>query len=525
MYWIRIVRFDCSINTQYPITRSHSLPAVVFRVEFTLALSTNEKVVVGSLVIIVIIVIIIIIMWWWLSLETTAAVIITCILTVGLSWIFYPAWVVRFADHLEWTVEEWTTMSSSNKDDKGDAIVHTTVTTTTSVVDEEETSMSLQSGKVAMVVSVSPVVLSLVIPAYNEQDRIPVMLQEAFDFINSSQGIQLLQRLQNLQQKETSKKDRRSLRVEWLIVNDGSNDNTCQAVRETWHHLLTITTTKNSTNDDQDNNIKTTQNNKSNTTTTTKTTTTKTTFPLLQHDWKIISLTRNSGKGAAVKTGMKLATGLFHLMVDADGATEFGVGLARLVDEVVKVVEVVEVVSLATKRRCHYPTTTTTTTATDSTSTTAVATETTTTITTTTAVKVVVFGSRAHLQQAATAQRSFLRTLLMTAFHFFVSLLVSSKIHDTQCGFKLFSKDASYAIFATLHLRRWAFDTEIVLLCDHYLTIPIKEVCVPWHEVDGSKLCTSKVALAMVSITMLRDMICVRTCYALGIWNVKTKSV
>jgi dolichyl-phosphate beta-glucosyltransferase len=130
------------------------------------------------------------------------------------------------------------------------------------------------------------------------------------------------------------------------------------------------------------------------------------------------------------------------------------------------------------------------------------------------------FGSRAYLEKESTAQRSFVRTILMKAFHFFVSLFVSSKIHDTQCGFKLFTADSSQAVFDTLHLRRWAFDTEVVLLCDQ-LGIQILEVAVPWHEVDGSKLSTSKLALAMVSITMLRDMVCVRTCYTFGIWKVK----
>jgi dolichyl-phosphate beta-glucosyltransferase len=198
-------------------------------------------------------------------------------------------------------------------------------------------------------------------------------------------------------------------------------------------------------------------------------------------------LTHNSGKGAAVKTGMNLATGSFHLMVDADGATEFGTGLETLVGKVM------------TARVAHPV---------DS---------------TVSYAPVVVFGSRAHMQHEATAQRSLVRTILMKAFHFFVSLLVSSKIQDTQCGFKLFSKDASDAIFGSLHLRRWAFDTEVVLLCDH-MGISVMEVGVPWHEVDGSKLSTSKLALAMVSITMLRDMICVRTCYAFGIWKVKSLS-
>jgi dolichyl-phosphate beta-glucosyltransferase len=46
---------------------------------------------------------------------------------------------------------------------------------------------------------------------------------------------------------------------------------------------------------------------------------------------------------------------------------------------------------------------------------------------------------------------------------------------------------------------------------------------VPWHEVDGSKLNTSKIALLLVSIGMLRDMLCVRLCYSFGIWQLKKR--
>ena len=109
----------------------------------------------------------------------------------------------------------------------------------------------------------------------------------------------------------------------------------------------------------------------------------------------------------------------------------------------------------------------------------------------------------------------------MKAFHFFVSLFVSTKVQDTQCGFKIFSKFASCSVFEELHLRRWAFDTEIVLLCDKQ-GIEISEVAVPWKEIDGSKLSTSKFALAVVSVSMLRDMMCVWACYSLGIWKAKT---
>lgn len=155
-------------------------------------------------------------------------------------------------------------------------------------------------------------------------------------------------------------------------------------------------------------------------------------------------------------------------MVDADGATDLGQGLDRCLKEISKTPAV--------------------------------------------------FGSRAHLQE--TAQRSWIRTALMRAFHFFVHLLCSSQVNDTQCGFKLFTRKAAMDLFGNLHLRRWAFDTELVMLAERLGSL-VSEVAVPWQEVDGSKLDTSKLALALVSMTMLRDMLCVRACYSLGLWKVK----
>jgi dolichyl-phosphate beta-glucosyltransferase len=47
-------------------------------------------------------------------------------------------------------------------------------------------------------------------------------------------------------------------------------------------------------------------------------------------------------------------------------------------------------------------------------------------------------------------------------------------------------------LFETMRLERWAFDIEIVYLCER-LNIPMVELPVNWHEVDGSKLITNKV--------------------------------
>lgn len=65
-----------------------------------------------------------------------------------------------------------------------------------------------------------------------------------------------------------------------------------------------------------------------------------------------------------------------------------------------------------------------------------------------------------------------------------------------------------------------AFDTEAVVIAEK-LNVSVSEVAVIWHEVDGSKLDEGKFALAMVSLGMLRDMLCVRACYLLGIWKLK----
>ena len=391
-------------------------------------------------------------------IETIPSIIVTATVTLGFLWMLYPAWAVLVAERLEWEVEQLSSpdMSPSSPD------THRP----------------------------EPPLLSLVIPAYNEQDRIPIMIRESFDYLTSPRGKHLLRKLEVcVKMKTTSSSYKYELSnditlkeqhqsegpepvVEWLIVNDGSNDSTCDLVRETYNKLVAI-------NNSSDKSIADGANASCATS-------------AIGWKWKIVSLKRNAGKGAAVKTGMNLAEGTFHLMVDADGATDFGNGLENLTRELQETIQ-----GLATSRKENGDNSRS---GRDP--------------------MIAVFGSRAHLEKESTAQRSFVRTVLMKAFHFFVTMFVSSKVHDTQCGFKLFTNSASCSVFETLHLRRWAFDTEIVLLCDKQ-GIDMLEIAVPWKEVDGSKLSTSKLALAIVSISMLRDMICVWACYTLGIWKVK----
>jgi dolichyl-phosphate beta-glucosyltransferase len=119
-----------------------------------------------------------------------------------------------------------------------------------------------------------------------------------------------------------------------------------------------------------------------------------------------------------------------------------------------------------------------------------------------------VLGSRAHLQESKTVQRYKIRTILMYGFHFCISILFTRY----PMWFQIVTQEASQALFTNLHLQRWAFDIELVVLAE-LLRIPIAEVPVNWREVDGSKLDTgSKLTLIWVSISMLRDMLCVRIC-------------
>ncbi|EER13180.1 hypothetical protein Pmar_PMAR020771, partial [Perkinsus marinus ATCC 50983] len=47
-----------------------------------------------------------------------------------------------------------------------------------------------------------------------------------------------------------------------------------------------------------------------------------------------------------------------------------------------------------------------------------------------------------------------------------------------QCGFELFTRDAARDIFRSLHLNRWALDSEIVLLA-RFMSLRMVEVQYP----------------------------------------------
>ena len=74
------------------------------------------------------------------------------------------------------------------------------------------------------------------------------------------------------------------------------------------------------------------------------------------------------------------------------------------------------------------------------------------------------------------ATRSLLRTILMKGFHFLVMILISRNVEDTQCGFKLFTRESARILFHILHLEKWSFDVELIYLAESFC-MPVSEVC------------------------------------------------
>ena len=284
--------------------------------------------------------------------------------------------------------------------------------------------------------------LSLIIPAYNEEDRLPIMLDETLGYLDKDRH-NLTQLFEAAIGHSHQRRNKSLIKYELIIVDDGSSDNTCNVVR-TYAATLTSGDTI-----------------------------------------KLISMHQNVGKGGAVKTGMLRSLGQLCLMIDADGATDITDGLPKLLKEM-------HTMNIRGGNNTTLP------------------------------PKLAVFGSRAHLEKESKASRSKVRTFLMHSFHFFVKALCSPKIKDTQCGFKLFTRGAAISLFTNLHLRRWAFDTELVVIAEK-LNICVSEVGVIWQEIDGSKLDGGKLSLALVSLGMLRDMLCVRACYFFNAWKLQSR--
>lgn len=145
---------------------------------------------------------------------------------------------------------------------------------------------------------------------------------------------------------------------------------------------------------------------------------------------------RNGGKGSAVRRGVLVARGERILFADADNSTpiEELSNLMRRMDE-----------------GCD-----------------------------------VVVGSRAA-GGAEETHRSLIRRTMSNTLRAMIRPILSMNIKDTQCGFKLFKREAALRIFTAQTIMGFSFDLEVLYLAHKY-GCKVAEQPVNWIDAPGSKV-------------------------------------
>ncbi|MCC6441961.1 MAG: glycosyltransferase family 2 protein [Armatimonadetes bacterium] len=100
----------------------------------------------------------------------------------------------------------------------------------------------------------------------------------------------------------------------------------------------------------------------------------------------------------------------------------------------------------------------------------------------------IVIGSRPLKESRLAKRQPRLREYLGRAGNLLIQWLAVPGIHDTQCGFKLFRREAAHNIFSRTRMDRWSFDFEALYLAHRMFRYRIKEVPVTWYHREGSKL-------------------------------------
>ncbi|KAL3486734.1 nucleotide-diphospho-sugar transferase [Aspergillus germanicus] len=310
--------------------------------------------------------------------------------------------------------------------------------------------------------------MSLVVPAYNEKDRLGGMLEEAVNYLERMYGTlanghveeKVIRQRKNAANGHTNGTANgkatndipQGKGWEIVIVSDGSTDNTEEmAFSFARDHQLSLHPKGYAgpwTPKAQEG------------------------VHIPPGTIRVISLAKNRGKGGAVTHGMRHARGQYVIFADADGATNF--------EDLGKLVKACRDIEDTDGRG-------------------------------------VAVGSRAHMVGSeAVVKRSKLRNFLMHSFHLILWLLTPSKtatIKDTQCGFKLFSRASLPYIIPNMHSEGWIFDVEMLMLAE-FSRIPVAEVPVDWREVGGSKL-----NVLRDSIGMAWGLAVLRAAWSLGVYR------
>ena len=99
----------------------------------------------------------------------------------------------------------------------------------------------------------------------------------------------------------------------------------------------------------------------------------------------------------------------------------------------------------------------------------------------------IAIGSRGVPEAHILVCQPWYRSIFGQFYPFFVHLLVMNDFCDTQCGFKLFRRNAAYRLFSLLKTKGFSFDVEILLRAKTS-GYRVKEVPVVWSNSRESKV-------------------------------------
>jgi dolichyl-phosphate beta-glucosyltransferase len=151
---------------------------------------------------------------------------------------------------------------------------------------------------------------------------------------------------------------------------------------------------------------------------------------------EVVTLSRNRGKGAAIREGVRTTRGTLVLVSDAD--------LSTPLSEWEKLRAALDGGAIA-------------------------------------------IGSRALDETLVRRPQAWYRRLMGKAFNRLVRAFETSEFHDTQCGFKLFRGDVARRIFAEARIDRFAYDVEILAIARAHGDAVV-EVPVLWFNSPGSRV-------------------------------------
>ena len=112
----------------------------------------------------------------------------------------------------------------------------------------------------------------------------------------------------------------------------------------------------------------------------------------------------------------------------------------------------------------------------------------------------------------------FYRHLMGRVFNYVVRKLIIPGIEDTQCGFKMFTRDAAAQVFPHQTIDGWGFDPEILYI-SHIRGLLLVEVPINWYY-----MAESRVNPLVDTFTMVREVLRIRRNGLRGIYEQVTRS-